>query len=113
MDLFKNDDSAEDFYKYKDSRQNFTKENKKMKITLSAKTVDSESIPFDEVHTTIYGEVGLGENWKVNESKKYEEIDKATGGFNTVTTYLEDKVEDREFRSDGVVSKILGIFRKK
>lgn len=111
MDLFKNDDSAEDFYKYKDSRQNFTKENKKMKSTLSRKTMDSENIPFDEVNTTIYGEVGLGSNWKVDESNSYKEINTASDGFNTVSTHLQENVRDKKLLSSGVVSKILSIFR--
>jgi hypothetical protein len=46
---------------------------------------DPENIEYDKGHTTIYSGVGLGEDWRVDESIDYEEITTASNGFKKVT----------------------------
>lgn len=108
MGLFKKDDAADDYYRYQDARKEFTNENNKMKISIKQKTNDPENIEYDKVHTTIYSGIGLGTDWRVDESINYEEINSASGGFRKVTTKFQTLTEKQE--SGSILSIIKRIF---
>ena len=77
MGLFEEDKSADDYYQYQDARKVFTKENRKMTNSIKQKTNDPENIEYNKVHTTVYSGVGLGEDWRVDESIDHKEISTA------------------------------------
>ena len=81
MDLFKKDKASEEYYKYKEAREKFTEENVDMKVTLNQKVDNPKNIQYDKVHTTIYDQVGLGNDWRVDNSLVADEIETAANSF--------------------------------
>ncbi|MBK8396764.1 MAG: hypothetical protein IPL26_16220 [Leptospiraceae bacterium] len=48
-----------------------------MTNSIKQKTNDPENIEYNKVHTTVYSGVGLGEDWRVDESIDHKEISTA------------------------------------
>ncbi|MBP6739689.1 MAG: hypothetical protein KA146_06845 [Leptospiraceae bacterium] len=113
MELFKKDKSSEEYYKYKEAREKFTEENVEMKITLNQKVSDPKNIQYDKVHITIYDQVGLGEDWRVEQSLAANEIDTAANGFSKVNNSFKKTYLDGEVQSSSLLSKIVSVFKKK
>jgi hypothetical protein len=110
MGLFKKDKSADEYYHYQDARKEFTKENSKMTNSIKQKTNDPENIEYDKIHTTIYSGVGLGEDWRVDESIDYEEINTASSGFKKVTAKFQTFTEKQESNSIlFIIKRIFGL----
>ena len=112
MELFKKDKSSE-YYKYKEAREKFTEENVEMKITLNQKVSDPKNIQYDKVHVTIYDQVGLGEDWRVEQSLASDEIETAANGFSKVNNSFKKNFMDDEVQSSSLLSKIISIFKKR
>ena len=113
MELFKKDKSSEEYYKYKEAREKFTEENVEMKITLNQKVNDSKNIQYDKVHITIYDQLGLGEDWRVEQSLVSDEVETAANGFNKVNNSFKKNYLDGEIQSSSLLSKIISVFKKK
>jgi len=113
MELFKKDKSSEEYYKYKEAREKFTEENVDMKVTLNQKVNDSKNIQYDKVHITIYDQVGLGEDWRVEHSLVSEEVETAANGFSKVNNSFKKNYLDGEVQSSSLLSKIISVFKKK
>lgn len=111
MELFEKDSQFQDYKKYKQAREDFTEANNEMTDSIDLKTVDPKEINYAEVHTSIYQEVGLRKEWRVDKSKNYEEIEKATDGFLAVTNGLEP-YPDRSIQSKSLIQIILSFFKK-
>ena len=113
MELFKKDKSSEEYYKYKEAREKFTEENVEMKITLNQKVSDPKNIQYNKVHVTIYDQVGLGEDWRVEQSLASDEIETAANGFSKVNNSFKKNFMDDEVQSSSLLSKIISIFKKR
>ena len=113
MDLFKKDKASEEYYKYKEAREKFTEENVDMKVTLNQKVDNPKNIQYDKVHTTIYDQVGLGNDWRVDNSLVAEEIETAANGFHKVTSSFNKNYLDGEVQSVSLLDKIISVFKKK
>lgn len=109
MELFKKDNSADEYYGYKKSRENFTKSNNKMTRTIKDRVIDDQNVNYSEVHTEIYKEIGLGVGWSIEKNMDAEEIDTATNGFDTVTHGLKN-YKSKSIFSFGLIEKIKSFF---
>jgi len=89
MELFSKDDSFKDYKNFKKAREEFKDANAEMTDTIDLKTSDAKNINYAEVHTSIYENIGLGKDWRVDKSKIVNELETATDGFHTVTDGLE------------------------
>lgn len=112
MNLFKNDNSADEYYDFQQARSYFTRENIKMRSTVKKKTEDPENIEYDKVHVEIYKGSGVGENWTVEKAKNSQEIKNATVGFKHVTKSI-SPYPDKSIKSNKLLDLIRFFFRRK
>ena len=112
MKLFTNDESADKFYEFQDARENFTRENKKMRSSVTRKTEDSENIEYDKIHVEVYQNVGLKADWSVVTSRNPEELKTASSGFKVVTQKIA-AYPNNSIKSNLLLDLIKFFFRKK
>ena len=96
MELFPKNNEAE---KFDHARKTFTNTNNKMTDMINSKTIDKDNINYAKVHTTIYENVGLGKNWRVDKSDNANEINTASDGFERVSDGLSEQADKSIFAS--------------
>lgn len=77
---------------------------------IHTKTIDVENVNYAKVHTTIYENVGLGKNWRVDKSNSAKEINTASNGFETVSEGLNEQADKSIFSNwlIGLIKTFLG-----
>lgn len=110
MELFnKNDKEAKDYYEFKEAREKFTERNNEMTETIKDKTIDPKNVDFGQAHVNIYEGVGLGKDWRVDQSESSEEINQASLGFKKVSVNLQPK-RDKSMLASSLLNWIKGLF---
>lgn len=108
MELYPKSNEAKEYDK---ARKEFTDTNNKMTDIIHSKTIDTDNINYAKVHTTIYENIGLWKNWRVDKSESTNEIYKASDGFEKVSDGLSEQA-DKSIFANWLVGLIKSFFGK-
>ena len=108
--MFKNDDTYREYSEFINARKEFSQEDRKMTGSIKKKTIDPDKVEYDKVHVEVYSGVSLGEAWRVNDSIKAEEIQRASEGFRKVTKKFDSFTEKQE--SSSILTIIKRLFNR-